>query len=83
MTPPSPVAATLTAKFARFEQQWGVLFSDFLGEFRWPSQNLPSSLQAGNIVYFEAKTELPSTTAAQDEEQKYIQMRRLLEELIN
>lgn len=67
----------LSAKLARFEERYAVLFHESLGEFRWPIKNLPDNLKIGDSVT------LKIATPKVEEEEKYVRMRRLLEELIN
>lgn len=68
---------SLAAKLVRFEDRFVVLAHEALGEFRWPIKNLPENLKIGDTIT------LKISTPSGEEEEKYMRMRRLLEELIN
>ena len=77
MLPPSPDSFAVTATFVRYEERFGVLMNEALGEFRWPLKNLPEGVKVGDSVTLKIIT--PNT----EQEEKYLRMRKLLEELIN
>lgn len=68
---------SLSVRLVRFEDRFAVLSHESLGEFRWPVKNLPDNLKIGDSVT------LKIATPSGEEEEKYVRMRRLLEELIN
>ncbi len=73
----APDLHTLLAKLERFEERFAVLLGDSGLELRWPIKNLPDNVKLGDTIALKI-----STTKVEDDE-KYANMRRLLEELIN
>lgn len=67
----------LPVKIERFENQFAVMRSEISGEIKWPILNLPQSAQVGDNVILTAHLQKNS------EEEKYSNMRMMLEELIN
>ena len=68
--------AELPVMLARFEERFAVLVHEE-SEIRWPIRYLPDSINIGDTVT------LKLLTKQQADEEKYVRMRRLLEELIN
>ncbi|PJC37096.1 hypothetical protein CO046_02270 [Candidatus Peregrinibacteria bacterium CG_4_9_14_0_2_um_filter_53_11] len=56
---------------------YAILIGPQLSEFRWPIQELPSDVNVGDTVVLQLVDD------KHEEEQKFEQMRKLLEELIN
>ncbi|MFA6521393.1 MAG: DUF3006 family protein [Candidatus Gracilibacteria bacterium] len=74
-------ANTLYSKLTRFEERYAVLVAEDGSEIRWPIKNLPDQIQIGDSV--ELKINTKKIAEAQVEDEKYANMRKLLEELIN
>lgn len=68
---------SIQATLERFEDKFAVLKNETYGEFRWPVKNLPEDLQIGETILIKISTQ------KLEQEEKFEQMRRLLEELIN
>ena len=67
----------LPVKIERFENQFAILRNDMMGEFKWPTNNLPTDALHGDGLILTAHLQKNS------EEKKYSNMRVMLEELIN
>jgi len=67
----------LPVTIERFENQFAILRNDMTGEFKWPSNNLPSEALHGDSLILTAHLQKNS------EKEKYSNMRVMLEELIN
>lgn len=78
MQTPSPQDFfSLNATLNRFEERFAVLHNESIGEFRWPIKNLPENVKIGDTVVLKVSTQ------NSENEEKYENMRKLLEELIN
>ena len=77
MTSTSQDFYSLTAKLERFEERFAILTNENVGEFRWPIKNLPENVKIGDTVVLKVSTQ------QLENDEKYIHMRRLLEDLIN
>ena len=75
--PPPSNANTLTAQVIGFQEQYAVLRNEAAGEFRWPLANLPATIAVGETIT------LKLVTGKSEDEEKFLRMRKLLEELIN
>lgn len=71
----------LTAKLERFEDRYAVLVSEDGHEIRWPIKKLPDQIKIGDGVELKIHTSKGADSEADNE--KYANMRKLLEELIN
>lgn len=67
----------LSAILEGFEDRTAVLSCPGLGQFKWPIKNLPENLKPGDGIT------LKIVTTKTEEEEKYVRMRKLLEDLIN
>lgn len=67
----------LPVKIERFENQFAILRNDIIGELKWPANNLPPEAHGGDNLILSAGLQKNS------EEEKYVRMRMMLEELIN
>lgn len=86
----------LPVKIERFENQFAILRNDMMGEFKWPTNNLPTDALHGDGLILTAHLQKNSKVAPPWrginclaspplglEEEKYSNMRVMLEELIN
>lgn len=84
---------SINATLMRFEGRLAVLYAQDCGEIRWPLAQLPASVQIGDSITLKLDTNkevvpfghtncLASPRLGLQEE-KYMHMKKLLEELIN
>ena len=69
----------LELEIIRFENEYAILHNSErgLGEVRWPKEKLPLDAKIGSKVHFSV------TNNEIEEENHYIVMRKLLEEIVN
>lgn len=67
---------SVSFRIENFEGEFALLKNEYF-EIRWPIRSLPANLKIGETIT------LKMATQKSEENEKYSQMRRLLEELIN